>query len=89
MSASKMSMTKLTNMNDELSIKQHKQHDEVLFIWFYKQDHKNTILKLNTPVKQGPLNCPVYSRLPYIGKQAKFLKNKVKDTVYIKLAQRI
>ena len=41
----------------------------------------NTMLKLNRTVEHGPKKFPVYLKLPYLGKQATFLENKVKDTV--------
>ena len=41
----------------------------------------NTILKLNRPVRNGPKKCLVYLRVPYLGKPAKFLEYKIKDTV--------
>ena len=38
------------------------------------------ISKMNRPLEQGPKNCPVYLRYPYLGKQANFMESKVKDT---------
>ena len=46
-----------------------------------KRSINNIISKLESPTKRGPNNCPVYLRLPYLGKVAKFLKNKVKETI--------
>ena len=31
--------------------------------------------------QQGPKKCPVYLRLHYLGKEAKFLENKEKETI--------
>ena len=36
---------------------------------------------MNRPVENGPKKCLVYLRLPYLGKQKKFLENKVNYTV--------
>ena len=46
-----------------------------------KKTINNTISKLDRPTKLGPNKCPVYLRLPYLGKEVKFLENKVKETV--------
>ena len=41
----------------------------------------NTISKLENPTKQCPNKFPVYLRLSYLGKEAKLLENKVKETI--------
>ena len=41
----------------------------------------NTISKFEKPVKFGPRKCPVYLRLPYLGKVATALEKTVKYTV--------
>ena len=46
-----------------------------------KKTIDKNILKLESPTKQGSNKYPVYLRLPYLGKVAKFLKNKVKETI--------
>ena len=33
------------------------------------------------PIKQGPNKCPVYLRLPYLGKEATAQENNIKNTV--------
>ena len=35
---------------------------------------------MNRPLEEGPKPYPVYLRLPYLGKQEKFLESKVKNT---------
>ena len=39
------------------------------------------ISRLNRLLGQGPKKCSVYLRLPYLGKDAKFLESKVKERV--------
>ena len=39
------------------------------------------ISKLKKPIKQGPIKCPVYLRLPYLGRKAIALENNVKNIV--------
>ena len=36
---------------------------------------------MEKPNKQGPSKCPIYLRLPYLGKEATALENNVKNTV--------
>ena len=40
-----------------------------------KKTIDKTLAKLASPTKQGPNKCPVYFRLLFLGKEAKFLKN--------------
>ena len=41
----------------------------------------NTISKLVKPIKQGPMKCCIYFRLPYLSKKAKALEKNVKNVV--------
>ena len=41
----------------------------------------NTITKFEKPIKQGPNKCPVYLRLPYLGREAIALESNVKNIV--------
>ena len=46
-----------------------------------KKTIDKTLAKLVSPTKHGPNKCPVYLRLPFLGKEAKFLENQLKETI--------
>ena len=46
-----------------------------------KQTIDKTVSKLESSTQKGPNKFPVYLRLPYLGKEAKFLENIVKETI--------
>ena len=57
------------------------QHTHCCSVMLSRKTIKNTISKLEKPFKQGPIKCPVYLRLPYLGKEAVALENYVKNIV--------